>query len=66
MPDKLTDSNLIPTITADFELFFRLSVDPMIIVTREGALVDLNHAYEKILSSHNFCFSDGHKCISKK
>ncbi len=49
MPEKLPENILIPEVRADFELFFRISVDPMVIVTREGVLVDLNQAYEKIV-----------------
>lgn len=35
-------------ITADFELFFRISVDAMLITNIDGDILDFNTAYEKI------------------
>jgi PAS domain S-box-containing protein len=37
--------------SADFELFFRISIDAMIIADLDGKILDFNHAYE-IITGH--------------
>jgi len=51
-PELLRMSNPLisnrPPHPADFELFFRISVDAMLITDITGNILDFNHAYEKI------------------
>ena len=46
MTDKA--SILKPDISIDFELFFRMSLDIMLIAELDGKIIDFNQAYEKI------------------
>ncbi|MFI5172147.1 MAG: PAS domain S-box protein [Chitinophagales bacterium] len=47
MPEKLSE-NMMQLTSTDFELFFRMSVDAMLIINSDGILLDCNLAYEKI------------------
>lgn len=38
--------------STDFELFFRISIDAMIIADLDGKIVDFNQAYETITVLH--------------
>ena len=39
---------LKPDVSIDFELFFRMSLDIMLIAELDGKIIDFNQAYEKI------------------
>ena len=48
MANRVTPPLAPTTPSTDFELFFRMSADVMLVATLDGTIIDFNNAYSRI------------------